>query len=194
VQHTCDAPLQHPCDARLQHPLDARCRHVRVDDARSLQARRFYATAMRRARFHDARSLLSCSLPPLAGAGAAASHSHRPIHTVPSTPSLPTLPFTPYHPHPTVHRYMECRWVSLVFSGKAPAFNLSAWKVHYPWDDSDSAFRSSNATLDAVWRLARYTVNGAPRALGPSSPALPSHCLLPAGWPAAHPEADLLFH
>ena len=56
---------------------------------------------------------------------------------------------------------MECRWVSLTFAGAAPAFALGAWKVHYPWVDADSAFASSNATLDAVWRLARYTVHAA---------------------------------
>ena len=72
------------------------------------------------------------------------------------------------------HKYMECRWVSLTFSSggdtagsrggsswAAPAFTLGAWKVHYPWVDTDSAFASSNATLDAVWHLARYTVHAA---------------------------------
>ena len=60
------------------------------------------------------------------------------------------------------HKYMECRFVSLTFSGPAPAgFALSAWKVHYPWFEDDSAFVSSNATLNAVWHLARYTVNAA---------------------------------
>jgi len=56
---------------------------------------------------------------------------------------------------------MECRFVSLTFSGEPPAFTLGAWKVHYPWWDSDSAFTSSNATLNAVWELARYTVHAA---------------------------------
>ena len=81
------------------------------------------------------------------------------------------------------HKYMECRWVSLTFSfdggaagsrgtvpgsgpgggssWAAPAFTLGAWKVHYPWVETDSAFASSNATLDAVWHLARYTVHAA---------------------------------
>ena len=33
--------------------------------------------------------------------------------------------------------------------------------MHYPWYDGDSAFTSSNETLDAVWSLARYTVHAA---------------------------------
>ena len=46
------------------------------------------------------------------------------------------------------HQYMEFRYVNLVFSGGAPkGFNLSAWKVTYEWDDTDSYFTCSNATL-----------------------------------------------
>ena len=56
------------------------------------------------------------------------------------------------------HKYMECRFVSLVFSVPAPAFTLGAWRVNYPWVDSDSSFTSSNATLNAVYELCRYTL------------------------------------
>ena len=59
---------------------------------------------------------------------------------------------------------MECRWVSLTFAGAAPSlagFTLSAWQVSYPWVESDSSFTSSNATLDAVYDLCRYTVHAA---------------------------------
>ena len=42
-------------------------------------------------------------------------------------------------------------------AGGAP-FGLAAWRVHYPWRDEDSHFASSNATLDAVWRLAADTL------------------------------------
>merc|ERR1711871_1541745 len=61
------------------------------------------------------------------------------------------------------HKYMECRFVSLNFtSGKPPShFTLSAWKVHYPYDPADSHFESSNATLDAVYELSRYTLEAA---------------------------------
>jgi hypothetical protein len=61
------------------------------------------------------------------------------------------------------HKYMECRFVSLEFyNGPAPRnFTLSAWKVHYPYDPADSAFTSSNATLNAVWELCRYTLEAA---------------------------------
>jgi len=60
------------------------------------------------------------------------------------------------------HKYMECRFVSLIFSGAAPVnFSLGAWKVHYPWYPEEAHFSSSNATLDAVWELACYTVEAA---------------------------------
>jgi hypothetical protein len=60
------------------------------------------------------------------------------------------------------HKYMECRWVSLTFAGPMPAsFNLTAWMVHYPWVEEDSAFDSSNETLDSVYDLCRYTVHAA---------------------------------
>ena len=58
---------------------------------------------------------------------------------------------------------MECRWVSLTFEGPAPLFTLSAWQVSYPWVESDSSFKSSNATLDAVFDLCRCACAGAAR-------------------------------
>ena len=61
------------------------------------------------------------------------------------------------------HKYMECRFVQLTFSGsmELSGFTLTAWKTHYPWYDEDSHFSSSNATLNAVWELCRYTLDGA---------------------------------
>lgn len=60
------------------------------------------------------------------------------------------------------HKYMECRFVSLTFTGAAPSnFTLGAWKTHYKWDEADSSFTSSNATLNAVWELCRYTLDAA---------------------------------
>jgi hypothetical protein len=59
------------------------------------------------------------------------------------------------------HKYMECRFASLVFSSPPAAFTLSAWQVSYPWVESDSSFSSDNATLDAVYDLCRYTVHAA---------------------------------
>ena len=56
------------------------------------------------------------------------------------------------------HKYLECRHASLVFSAPAPTFTLSAWRVNYPWVDTDSSFTSSNATLNAVYELCRYTL------------------------------------
>ena len=58
---------------------------------------------------------------------------------------------------------MECRFVQLTFSGSMAldGFELTAWKTHYPWYDGDSHFSSSNATLDAVWELCRYTLEAA---------------------------------
>ena len=61
------------------------------------------------------------------------------------------------------HKYMECRFVTLAFSGTMALsdFTLSAWKTHYQWYEEDSQFSSSNATLDAVFELCRYTVDAA---------------------------------
>ena len=57
------------------------------------------------------------------------------------------------------HQYMEFRYVNLVFDGEAPAhFNLSAWQTTYEWDEQDSFFTCSNATLQSVWDLNQYTV------------------------------------
>ena len=39
-----------------------------------------------------------------------------------------------------------------------PTIDVSAWQVRYPWRDDDSRFASSNDTLNAVWRLARDTL------------------------------------
>jgi hypothetical protein len=59
------------------------------------------------------------------------------------------------------HEYMEFRYVNLeVVGGGVPlnALVLSAWAVQAPWDPTASSFSSSNATLDAVFELARYTL------------------------------------
>jgi len=58
------------------------------------------------------------------------------------------------------HKYMECRFVSLNFTGvqAPPNFSLSAWKTHYEWDDADTHFDSSNSTLNSVFELMRYTL------------------------------------
>eukprot|EP01046_Picozoa_sp_COSAG06_P023084 COSAG06_NODE_1818_length_8294_cov_40.638560_5_plen_735_part_00 len=63
----------------------------------------------------------------------------------------------------TQHKYMECRFVQLTFSGTMAldGFTLTAWKAHYVWYEEDSHFSSSNATLDAVWDLCRYTLDAA---------------------------------
>lgn len=54
------------------------------------------------------------------------------------------------------HKYMECRFVSLVFSDEPESFTLSAWQASYPWVESDSFFESDNATLDAVYNLCAW--------------------------------------
>lgn len=60
------------------------------------------------------------------------------------------------------HKYMECRFVSLTFSDTAPTkFVLSAWRTNYEWDEQDTAFKSSDDTLNAVWELSRYTLEAA---------------------------------
>lgn len=59
---------------------------------------------------------------------------------------------------------VECRFVSLTFGMgniTSPSFSLSAWRVNYPWVDSESSFTSSNATLNAVYDLCRYTLYSA---------------------------------
>eukprot|EP00035_Acanthoeca_spectabilis_P025007 m.456410 g.456410 ORF g.456410 m.456410 type:complete len:1036 (-) comp21050_c0_seq1:25-3132(-) len=60
------------------------------------------------------------------------------------------------------HKYMECRFVSLTFSGTPPTnMTLTAWKTHYPYYPNDSVFTSSNETLNAVFELCRYTLEAA---------------------------------
>ena len=63
----------------------------------------------------------------------------------------------------TQHKYMECRFVSLAFSGAMDlsGFTLSAWRTQYPYYEGDSHFSSSDATLDAVYELSRYTLEAA---------------------------------
>ena len=56
------------------------------------------------------------------------------------------------------HKYMECRFVRLTFSGPAPTFTLGAWRASYPWYDGDSSFTSNDETLNAVYDLCRYTL------------------------------------
>jgi hypothetical protein len=61
------------------------------------------------------------------------------------------------------HKYMECRWVSVIFNGTAAPsnFSVSAWQVQYPYDQSDSHFNSSSSMLNAVFELCRYTLEAA---------------------------------
>ena len=58
------------------------------------------------------------------------------------------------------HKYMECRWVFIEFSVDTQ-FTLSAWRVNYPWVESDSNFQSDNEILNAVYNLCRYTLYSA---------------------------------
>lgn len=81
------------------------------------------------------------------------------------SPSLPPiLRPVPPPPLPPALSAVECRFVSLTFGEgnvTAPGFTLSAWRVNYPWVDSESSFTSSNATLNAVYDLCRYTLYSA---------------------------------
>ena len=55
------------------------------------------------------------------------------------------------------HQYMEFRYVNIVFDGIPPAeWNLTAWQAQYEWEEEDSFFHCSNATLQAVWELNQY--------------------------------------
>ena len=57
------------------------------------------------------------------------------------------------------HQYMEFRYVNLVFEGAIPEdLQVSAWKTQYPWDATETTFNSSNATLNSIWELCRYTL------------------------------------
>lgn len=58
------------------------------------------------------------------------------------------------------HQYMEFRYVNVHFpNGTAPkSFSVSAWQAMYEWDEADSSFSCSNATLMKVWALNKYTV------------------------------------
>ena len=58
------------------------------------------------------------------------------------------------------HKYMECRWAFLEFSVETQ-FTLSAWRVNYPWIESDSSFVSDNDVLNSVYELCRYTLYSA---------------------------------
>ena len=57
------------------------------------------------------------------------------------------------------HKYMECRFVELNTTMITnEVIELEAWVIRYPYISSDSSFRSDNSTLNAVWELARYTL------------------------------------
>ena len=59
-------------------------------------------------------------------------------------------------------QYAEFRFVNVLLpAGGALALadlELRAWRVEQEWDEAASAFASTNATLDAVWGLSRYTL------------------------------------
>ena len=58
------------------------------------------------------------------------------------------------------HNYQNFRYLELTFlDGPAPSdVSVGAWGVHYEWDEGQSAFHSSNATLNHVWRLCENTL------------------------------------
>ena len=58
------------------------------------------------------------------------------------------------------HNYQSFRYLELTFlDGPAPRdVSVGAWAVAYEWDPGQSAFHSSNATLDRVWRLCENTL------------------------------------
>ena len=64
------------------------------------------------------------------------------------------------------HEYMEFRYAELLILSHAdahplydrPPFSLTAWTVAYPYFDDDSFFESSDATLNAVWKLCQHTI------------------------------------
>jgi len=60
------------------------------------------------------------------------------------------------------HNYMIFRYLAIEWSDSVPTLNFSvgAWGVKYEYVDGDSSFASDNATLDAVYELARWTLDG----------------------------------
>ncbi|KAH8052250.1 hypothetical protein JL722_10351 [Aureococcus anophagefferens] len=60
------------------------------------------------------------------------------------------------------HQYMEFRYVQVdVLAGSfdvATDLDVGAWTAEYPYDAAESSFDSSDATLDGVYELARWTV------------------------------------
>lgn len=58
--------------------------------------------------------------------------------------------------------YMEFRYLNVLLEAGSTvalaAISVSAWGVSAPWVGSETAFNSSNATLNAVWELSRYTL------------------------------------
>ena len=60
------------------------------------------------------------------------------------------------------HNYMLFRYLAVTLvAGELPAsFSFSGWGVKYEYAPDDSGFASSNATLNRVWELARWTLDG----------------------------------
>ena len=60
----------------------------------------------------------------------------------------------------TQHNYQVFRYVQLTFLDGPPPSDLtvSAWGVAYDWEEGESAFVSSNQTLNHVWRLCANTL------------------------------------
>ena len=60
------------------------------------------------------------------------------------------------------HNYMLFRYLAVTLvAGELPAsFAFSGWGVKYEYAPADSGFASSNATLNRVWELARWTLDG----------------------------------
>jgi hypothetical protein len=58
------------------------------------------------------------------------------------------------------HDYMIFRYLAIeVLSGVLPSnFSISAWRVNYEYEESDSSFASSDAMLNQVHELARWTL------------------------------------
>ena len=60
----------------------------------------------------------------------------------------------------TQHNYQNFRYLELTFlDGPRPSdLSVGAWSVAYEWVQGQSAFSSSNATLDRVWKLCADTL------------------------------------